>query len=96
MSLAFFSKGLGALGWCVVGDTSPKEMVGVSGGIFNMVGNMASIVTPLAIGYILKVTNSFNGALVFVGVMGFLGAMSYLFIVGKIHRVELNIEEEKN
>lgn len=94
MSLAFFSKGLGALGWCVVGDTSPKEMVGVSGGIFNMVGNLASIVTPLAIGYILKATQSFNGALIFVGVMGFLGAMSYLFIVGDIHRVELNIEEE--
>ena len=59
-----------------------------------MVGNLASIVTPLAIGYILKVTQSFNGALVFVGVMGFLGAMSYLFIVGKIHRVELEIKED--
>ncbi len=92
MSLAFFSKGLGALGWCVVGDTSPKEMVGVSGGIFNMVGNLASIVTPITIGYILKVTNSFNGALVFVGAMGFLGAMSYLFIVGDIHRVDLKLD----
>lgn len=95
MSLAFFSKGVGALGWCVIGDTSPKEMVGVSGGIFNMVGNLASIVTPLVIGYILKVTQSFNGALVFVGIMGFLGAMSYLFIVGKIHRVELEIENDQ-
>ena len=94
MSLAFFSKGIGALGWCVVGDTSPKEMVGVSGGIFNMVGNMASIVTPLVIGYILNVTKSFNGALVFVGIMGLLGAMSYLLIVGDIHRVELKIEKE--
>ena len=95
MSLAFFSKGIGALGWCVVGDTSPKEMMGVSGGIFNMVGNLASIVTPLAIGYILKVTQSFNGALVFVGIMGLLGAMSYLFIVGDIHRVELKIDEDE-
>ena len=92
MSLAFFSKGLGALGWCVVGDTSPKEMVGVSGGIFNMIGNLASIVTPIVIGYILKTTQSFNGALIFVGVMGLLGAMSYLFIVGDIHRVELKID----
>jgi MFS-type transporter involved in bile tolerance (Atg22 family) len=55
---------------------------------------MASIVTPIVIGYILKETQSFNGALIFVGIMGFLGAMSYLFIVQDIHRVELNIKEE--
>lgn len=93
MSLAFFAKGFGALGWVVIGDTSPKEMVGLSGGIFNFAGNIASIVTPIAIGYILKETGSFNGALVFVGAMGILGALSYLFVVGEIKRVELKIEE---
>ena len=31
MSLAFFGKGLGALGWAVVADTSPKEAIGLSG-----------------------------------------------------------------
>ena len=70
-------------------------MVGLSGGIFNFAGNIASIVTPIAIGYILNVTQSFNGALIFVGAMGFLGAMSYLFIVQDIKRVELAIVEEK-
>lgn len=89
MSLAFFAKGFGALGWVVIGDTSPKEMVGLSGGIFNFAGNIASIVTPIAIGYILNVTQSFNGALIFVGVMGLLGALSYLFIVQDVKRVEL-------
>jgi len=89
MSLAFFSKGFGALGWSVVSDTSPKEMLGLSGGIFNLAGNMASIITPIAIGYILNVTHSFNGALIFVGAMGILGALSYLVIVGDLKRVEL-------
>ncbi len=89
MSLAFFSKGFGALGWSVVSDTSPKEMLGLSGGIFNLAGNMASVVTPIMIGYILNVTHSFNGALIFVGVMGIVGALSYLFIVGDLKRVEL-------
>ena len=93
MSLAFFAKGFGALGWVVVSDTSPKEMVGLSGGIFNFAGNIASIVTPIVIGYILNVTQSFNGALIFVGAMGMLGAMSYLFIVPDIKRVELTIKE---
>jgi ACS family glucarate transporter-like MFS transporter len=91
MSLAFFSKGFGALGWVVISDASPKEMVGLSGGIFNFAGNLASIVTPIVIGYILETTHSFNGALIFVGSMGLLGAMSYLFIVGEIKRLELAI-----
>ena len=30
MALAFFGKGIGALGWAVVSDTSPKEAGGVS------------------------------------------------------------------
>lgn len=89
MSLAFFSKGFGALGWVVISDASPKEMVGLSGGIFNFAGNIASILTPIVIGYILNVTHSFNGALIYVGSMGILGALSYLFIVGEIKRVEL-------
>lgn len=91
MSLAFFSKGFGAIGWVVISDASPKEMVGLSGGIFNFAGNLASIVTPIVIGYILETTNSFDGALIFVGSMGLLGAMSYLFIVGEIKRLELAI-----
>ncbi|MCI2257308.1 MFS transporter, partial [Domibacillus sp. PGB-M46] len=41
MALAFFGKGFGALGWAVVADTSPKEMSGVSGGLFNTFGNIA-------------------------------------------------------
>ncbi len=89
MSLAFFSKGFGALGWVVISDASPKEVVGLSGGIFNFAGNLASIITPIVIGYILEQTGSFNDALVFVGSMGILGALSYLFIVGKIERLEL-------
>ena len=95
MSLAFFAKGFGALGWVVVCDTSPKEIVGVSGGIFNFVGSIASIVTPIAIGYILAQTHSFNGALIFVGAMGMLGALSYLIIVPDIRRLELSVENTR-
>ena len=53
---------------------------GISGGVFNFCGNIASIVTPLAIGYIINTTGSFNGALMYVGCLGLLGAFSYLFI----------------
>ena len=89
MALAFFGKGIGALGWAVVSDTSPKEAGGVSGGLFNTFGNLSSITTPIIIGYILAATGSFSGALVFVGANALVAAFAYLVIVGKIERVKL-------
>ena len=89
MAVAFFGKGIGALGWAVVSDTSPKEAGGVSGGLFNTFGNLSSITTPIVIGYILAATGSFNGALVFVGANALVAAVAYLFIVGKIERIQL-------
>ncbi|MEO7413165.1 MAG: MFS transporter [Opitutaceae bacterium] len=89
MSLAYFGKGVGALGWAVVSDSSPKGVMGLSGGLFNTFGNVAGIVTPIAIGYILESTGSFNGALVFVSAHAVLAVISFIFIVGPIKRVEL-------
>ncbi|MBV8667107.1 MAG: MFS transporter [Burkholderiaceae bacterium] len=93
MSLAFFGKGVGALGWAVVSDTSPREAGGLSGGLFNTFGNAAGITTPIVIGYILQNTGSFSGALVFVGANAAAAIFSYLFIVGEIRRVELRKPE---
>jgi D-galactonate transporter len=89
MSLAFFGKGVGALGWAVVADTAPKEAIGLSGSIFNMFGNAAGIVTPIVIGYLVAKTGSFDGALAFVGVNAVITVLSYLVIVREIKRVEL-------
>src|SRR4051795_13394140 len=89
MALAFFGKGIGALGWAVVSDTSPKEIAGLSGGLFNTFGNIASITTPIVIGYIIQNTGSFNGALVYVAANAFVAVLSYLVIVGEIKRVVL-------
>jgi ACS family glucarate transporter-like MFS transporter len=90
MSLAFFGKGIGALGWAVVSDTSPKEAGGLSGALFNTFGNTAGITTPIVIGYIVQATGSFAGALVFVGANAAMAIASYLFIVGDIKRVSLH------
>ncbi|MFZ5496326.1 MAG: MFS transporter [Verrucomicrobiota bacterium] len=91
MSLAFFGKGVGALGWAVISDTSPKSVTGLCGGLFNTFGNTAGIVTPIAIGYILQATGSFNWALVYVSAHAALAVASYLVVVGEIKRVELKV-----
>lgn len=90
MSLAFFGKGVGALGWAVVADTSPKEAGGLSGGLFNTFGNSAGIVTPIVIGYIVHSTGSFAGALAYVGAHAAIAICSYLFVVGDIKRITLS------
>jgi ACS family glucarate transporter-like MFS transporter len=88
MALAFFGKGIGALGWAVVGDTSPSQAGGMSGSLFNMFGNVAGITTPIVIGFILEATGSFYGALVFVGANALVTVLCYLFLVGEIRRFE--------
>lgn len=87
MALAFMGKGIGALGWAVMSDTVPLRIAGFSGGLFNMFGNISSIVTPIAIGYIIQTTGSFNGALVFVSANAALAIFAYLFVVGEIKRL---------
>lgn len=93
MSLAFFGKGFGALGWTVVADVSPKNMIGLNGGLFNLIGNTAGITTPIIIGYIVNRTGSFNLALVYVGLMALSAIISYLFVVGDIRRLEFTQEQ---
>jgi ACS family glucarate transporter-like MFS transporter len=92
MSLAFFGKGFGALGWTVISDTSPKQLIGLNGGLFNMFGNIAGITTPIVIGFLVSnKTGSFNHALIFVDVTALLAIFSYVVIVGEIKRLELPI-----
>ena len=89
MSIAFFGKGFGALGWPVISDTSPKSLIGLNGGLFNLIGNLAGVTTPIVIGWIVNRTGSFHYALVYVGATALLAIIAYLPIVGEIKRLEV-------
>ena len=88
MSLAFFGKGFGALGWTVIADTSPRNLIGVNGGLFNLFGNLSSISTPIVIGFLVQRTGNFNLALIFVAATALMAIVSYLFVVGDIRRLD--------
>ncbi len=87
MSVAFFGQGMTNLGWTVISDVAPKELIGLTAGIFNFSANLAGIVTPLVIGYAYQSTGSFFGPLVYIGVVALVGAFSYSVILGDIHRL---------
>ncbi|HTX20649.1 MAG TPA: MFS transporter [Candidatus Aquilonibacter sp.] len=89
MCLSFFGKGMGALGWTVVSDTSPKEITGLSGGLFNTFGNTAALTTGITIGYLVAWTHSYAAALVYIGANAIGAIFCYLVVVGEIKRLEL-------
>ncbi|MDJ0394649.1 MFS transporter [Rhodococcus sp. G-MC3] len=94
MSLSFFGKGFGALGWAVMSDISPKEIAGLGGGVFNTFGAVAAITTPIVIGYLVGATGSYEWALIFVGACALAAVVSYTFIVGPIERADLEQMEQ--
>ncbi|MFN7924900.1 MAG: MFS transporter [Bryobacteraceae bacterium] len=88
MSVAFFAQGMTGLGWTVISEIAPLSMMGLAGGVFNLAANLAGILTPLVIGLLLDSTGSFFWALVYVAAMAMLGACSYVFVLGKVERIE--------
>src|SRR5689334_18881653 len=86
MSIAFFGNGMASITWVMVSLLAPKNLIGVTGGAFNFVGNLASVAVPLIIGQIVDKDN-FKPGLFFVGALTVLGIICYAFLVGKIERV---------
>ncbi|WP_144149078.1 MFS transporter [Paraburkholderia sp. BCC1884] len=91
MTIAFFGKGAaaGAGTWAIVCDTAPREAVGLAGAIFNCVGNIGGIVTPIVFGYIVQATGGYTAGLYFVAAHCLVAAVIYLLFMGKIERVKM-------
>ena len=94
LSLAFFGQGMSNLGWTVISDIAPKNVIGLTGGIFNFSTNLAGIVTPIVIGVFFQLTGSFVGPLIYIAAVALVGAISYTVVLGDIHRLELNTAPE--
>jgi ACS family D-galactonate transporter-like MFS transporter len=90
LSFAFFCQGMTGLGWTVISDIAPREMAGLTGGLFNFAANLAGVITPIVVGAIIGATGSFFYALAYVGAAALLGAFSYIFLLGNIERITLD------
>jgi len=86
LALAFFGNGFASIAWVLVSSLAPERLLGLTGGVFNFIGNLASIVVPIAIGHLIHEDN-FAPGLVFVSAIALAGALSYIFLVGKVERV---------
>jgi ACS family D-galactonate transporter-like MFS transporter len=88
LAVAFFAQGMSGTSWAVVPEIAPPSQLGRVGGLFNASGNLAGIVTPLVIGFIVDATGSFVGALYFVGAIALFGAIAWIFVVGPLRTVQ--------
>jgi ACS family D-galactonate transporter-like MFS transporter len=83
MTVAFFGNGLASIAWVFVSILAPRNLIGLTGGVFNFMGGLSSIIVPLVIGWLAK-DGSFTSSILFIGTIAFCGVLSYIFLVGRI------------
>ncbi|MGV9803704.1 MFS transporter [Mycobacterium sp. NPDC003449] len=86
LSIAFFGNGLASITWSLVSALAPQRLLGLTGGMFNFIGNLSSIATPIIIG-LLVTDESFAPGFVYMTVVTAIGIASYVFLVGRVERV---------
>jgi ACS family D-galactonate transporter-like MFS transporter len=86
LSLAFFGNGLASITWSLVSAIAPERLLGLTGGMFNFVGNLASVSVPIVIGYLVK-GGDFAPAITYIAVTAIAGAVCYGLVVGKVERI---------
>ncbi|HQT63881.1 MAG: MFS transporter [Acidocella sp. 20-57-95] len=92
LSVAFFGQAMSSSGWAVLSEISPKGLLGLVGGFFSFAANLSGIVVPIAIGYIVQVTGTYVGALAFIGIVAAIGAVSWIFVIGDIHVLDVKVK----
>jgi ACS family D-galactonate transporter-like MFS transporter len=87
LAIAFFGNGMASITWVFVSLLAPKHLVGMTGGAFNFIGGLSSVSVPFVIGYLVR-GGDFAPALLFISSLALLGICCYVFLVGRIERVE--------
>ena len=89
MSIAFFGKGVAALGWTMISDMAPKNLIGSTGGIFSTISGIAGVMTPVVLGYAVSATGAFDWAVAYVAAHCLLGMAAFGLIIRRIERIEV-------
>jgi MFS family permease len=72
------------VGWSLPSLIAPAGGVGAVGGIMNFAVNAMGIAAPIATGYIVRETHSFGGAFLAAAAVLVVGALAFLFLLGRI------------
>ncbi|WP_405293627.1 MFS transporter [Algibacter sp. Ld11] len=89
LTIAFFGNGLASITWVFVSLIAPKRIIGLVGGVFNLIGGLSAVIVPSVIGILVE-GGDFSPALYFIGILTSIGFLSFLLVVGKVERIELD------
>ena len=92
LCLSFFGNGLASINWVFISLIAPIRLLGLVGGVFNFIGGISAVVTPIIIGFLID-RGSFSAAFVYISIVTLIGFLSYVFLVGKVERIEELIHE---
>lgn len=85
LCIAFFGNGFASITWSLVSALAPRRLIGSTGGVFNFIGNLSSIATPIVIGLLVSET-SFAPGFVYITAVTVVGILSYTLLVGRVER----------
>ncbi|WP_129784351.1 MFS transporter [Promicromonospora panici] len=86
LCIAFFGNGFASITWSLVSALAPERLLGTTGGMFNFIGNLSSIATPIVIGFLVSET-SFAPGFAYITLVTLAGIASYVFLVGRVERI---------
>jgi MFS family permease len=72
----------------ILQSCAPRDEIGLWTGIYNFVGNIAGILSPLITGFLIAQTNSYTPPFVLAAALIALGPIAYWVIVGELRPVE--------
>ncbi|CAB3764493.1 glucarate transporter [Burkholderia sp. MSh2] len=87
MTIAFFGNGFASITWSLVSGLAPARLLGLTGGMFNLIGNLSAIATPIVIGLLVNGAD-FSRAITYIAAMALVGSLSYGLLVGKVERID--------
>ena len=76
--------------WTIISEVVPAKLVGSVGGLINTIGSVAGIISPIVTGIIVKVTGSFQLALLIGGCSILVAAVVIIFIVPELKPLTLD------
>jgi len=71
----------------ILQSCAPPEEIGLWTGVYNTVGNIAGILSPIITGFLIATTGSYTPPFVLAAALIAVGPLAYWFIVGDISRV---------
>lgn len=74
--------------WSLPGDVAPRNMTSTVGGVQNCASNIGGILGPIVTGFVVAITGSFVPALIVSGCATLIGAVTYLFWLGKVEPID--------